>query len=144
MAEVFHVFDELLSAEGETYRAQVCGRPAERIWEGWIEFIHTREGYVLRSPRETTQPDRIALSYWATGLSPTYLEGALARAMAPPLRLSPPVAAAPYFDGPAPSVVIEPVPVDERMVDPGAAVEDAEQLLRLERRARRRSRRAGG
>lgn len=34
-----------------------------------------------RTRRETTQPSRDALRYWATGLEPTYLQGALERAL---------------------------------------------------------------
>ena len=36
----------------------------------------------VQSPRETTQPNLTDLNYWATGLTPVYLEGALARALA--------------------------------------------------------------
>ena len=32
-----------------------------------------------RTGRETTQPDRVALEHWATGLEPLYLDGAFAR-----------------------------------------------------------------
>ena len=38
---------------------------------------------MLRSPRETTQPNRQDVEYWATGLTPVYLEGALRRALNP-------------------------------------------------------------
>ena len=36
-------------------------------------------GETLRSFRETTQPNLTDLRYWATGLTPVYLEGALER-----------------------------------------------------------------
>lgn len=96
------MFDGCFHAEGLSYRAQVCGTQTDGIWEGWIEFIPTQDGDERRSPRETTQPNRDALAYWATGLSPTYLEGALKRALEPALRLRQPVAAAAYFEEPAP------------------------------------------
>ncbi len=50
-------------------------------WEGWIEFVPL-DGAVTsrRTGRETTQPDRVALEYWATGLEPLYLLGAFERA----------------------------------------------------------------
>ena len=35
---------------------------------------------VLRTERETTQPNRGAVAYWADGLEPIYLEGAFNRA----------------------------------------------------------------
>ena len=69
--------------EGETmYSVSVCG--AERpdgTWEGWLEFRPTRAGQpALSTGQETSQPSRSALEYWAAGLEPIYLEGALARA----------------------------------------------------------------
>jgi hypothetical protein len=74
------VFGEPLFLDGHPYSAQVAGRQAGNVWEGWIEFAAADGSDVRRSPRETTQPDREALEYWATGLSPTYLEGAFRRA----------------------------------------------------------------
>jgi hypothetical protein len=56
------------------------------LWEGWIEFIPTDGGAPLRSRRETTQPNRDDAVYWATGLTPVYLEGALERALRPAVR----------------------------------------------------------
>lgn len=51
-------------------------------WEGWLEFQpRNGAGPILRTGRETTQPDRTALAYWASGLEPIYLEGALERAI---------------------------------------------------------------
>jgi hypothetical protein len=52
-----------------------------RRWEGWIEIELLGGGGVLRTPRETVQPNRKDLLYWSSGLSPTLLEGALARAV---------------------------------------------------------------
>jgi hypothetical protein len=67
---------------GGDYMPQVRGEErADGTWEGWIEF-HPADGSgpVLRTGRETTQPDRDALAYWASGLEPLYFDGALARA----------------------------------------------------------------
>jgi len=67
---------------GTTYAVWVCG--AERsdgTWEGWLEFHPTNSSQpVLRTEQETSQPNQSALEYWAGGLEPIYLEGALARA----------------------------------------------------------------
>src|SRR6266566_5970410 len=53
---------------------------------GWIEFIPIGRWTPVRTPRETTQPNRRNAVYWATGLTPVYLEGALDRALHPPRR----------------------------------------------------------
>lgn len=58
------------------------------LWQGWLEFEPISGpgagGPPLQSPRETTQPNRTDTIYWATGLTPVYLEGALERALMPP------------------------------------------------------------
>jgi len=66
---------------GVVYGARVCGRQrTDRTWEGWMEFDPVAGGVTLRTARETTQPNLHDLEYWATGLTPVYLEGALQRA----------------------------------------------------------------
>jgi hypothetical protein len=85
MAEILVKFDAPIAGpSGETYFAQAVGREvAGGLWEGWMEFIPRREGSDhLESGRETTQPNRTNLEYWAQGLTKVYLEGALARAAA--------------------------------------------------------------
>ena len=131
MAEVIRVFDVPVTSEEMTGRAQVCGRPAGNIWEGWIEF-ETADGDWRQSPRETTQPDRDALAYWASGLSATYFEGALARALAPPIEPPPVVTARPHFDGPAPGIAARPVVADRAVLDPFSVGAKGETLLRQE------------
>ncbi len=69
--------------DGALYQARACGHElADGLWEGWIEFTSAATGEVVRTVRETTQPNLTDLSYWATGLSTVYLEGALARIFA--------------------------------------------------------------
>jgi hypothetical protein len=78
-----------VSHAGETYSARACGRQrVDHLWEGWIEFERPG-GDVLRSGRETTQPNLTDLEYWAQGLTPVYLEGALRRALEPPAYSAP-------------------------------------------------------
>jgi hypothetical protein len=105
MAEVLAQFPELLTmSDGSKYVARACGAPnANGLWEGWIEFVSTDGGRPLRSSRETTQPNRRDAQYWASGLTAIYLEGALERALNPPVRkvVAPPKA---MFNGPAPDV----------------------------------------
>jgi hypothetical protein len=73
---------EIRADDGRLYAAEVRGaRRAGGTWEGWIEFRPSGgSGPVLRTGRETTQPDRDALAYWASGLEPLYFDGALGRA----------------------------------------------------------------
>ena len=47
-------------------------------WRGWIEF-RSAEGESVTTDRETTQSNREAVAYWASGLEPVFLEGALRR-----------------------------------------------------------------
>lgn len=107
MAEVLLQFDpSLRDVEGRTWVARVCGRLAEdSLWEGWIEFEPQGGGTTLRTPPETKQPNRADLEYWATGLTISYLEGALSRALDPATPDLRPrsVAASPAYDRPAPA-----------------------------------------
>jgi hypothetical protein len=107
MAEVIVRIDGVLvHSSGGRYTAQVCGRQVEdgRLWEGWIEFVPLDGGTVRRTPRETEQSSRDDLAYWATGLSTTYLEGALDRALdSEPLPPPPPPRAHAAYGEPAPS-----------------------------------------
>jgi hypothetical protein len=69
-------------ANGLQYEARAYGAAIDHVlWEGWIEFVPIGGGPPLRSPRETTQPNRVDTVYWATGLTRVYLEGALIRAV---------------------------------------------------------------
>jgi hypothetical protein len=73
---------------------------SDGLWEAWIEFVPIDGGPAVRSPRETTQPNGRDAAYWASGLTPIYLEGALVRALNPAVRRAP-TPAKPLFDGPA-------------------------------------------
>src|SRR5579864_378016 len=72
---------KIIDGDG-TYIARICGQErADGTWEAWLEFHPTNTGQpILRTDQETSQPNRVALEYWADGLEPIYLEGALARA----------------------------------------------------------------
>jgi hypothetical protein len=73
----------LQDAAGRTYEPRVRGRirQSDGLWEGWLEFVSSDGGPVLRTPRETEQHSREDLLYWASGLGDAYLEGALQRAL---------------------------------------------------------------
>jgi len=103
MSEVLVRFTELVrGSDGREYQPQACGMVGpDGLWQGWIEFL-TPTGAV-RTERETSQPNRDDLMYWAQGLTHTYLEGALARAIGGRAVETPTEARiVPAFDGPAP------------------------------------------
>jgi hypothetical protein len=135
MAEVLLRFSEPIEGEdGGVYDAQACGAPAENdLWQGWIEFVpRAVNAPPLRTSRETTQPNRTDLSYWATGLSVVYLQGALRRATTPPARRPPPPELTPYFTEPAPAPrpVVSDAP--RAILDPFATYAQGEDVLRQE------------
>jgi hypothetical protein len=69
--------------DGTEYCAHTYGdsRP-NGTWSAWIEFVPASgRGPLLSTDQETSQPDRKAVEYWAGGLEPVYLEGALSRAL---------------------------------------------------------------
>lgn len=140
MAEVLVQFDPpVTDEEGRTYVVRICGGVADdRLWEGWIEFAPADGGTTLRTPRETEQPNRADLEYWASGLTLSYLEGALDRARnsrVPDLRPRT-VAAQAAYDGPAASAPRRPgsgPQVRPRAVlDPFAVYGQGEEVLREE------------
>jgi hypothetical protein len=123
----------VVTRDGVRYRAHACGAPMrDGLWEGWIEFVPLDGGAPVRSPRETTQPNYTDAKYWATGLTPVYLEGALERALAPlVVKSSPPQP--PLFNGPAPDIVSVSVPpASQPVLDPYSVYEKGELLLRQE------------
>ena len=83
MTKVLVRFDEAInSAAGQSYFVQAMGkRRDDGLWEGWLEFLRVNsDDEPLSSGRETTQPNRRDLDYWAQGLTRVYLQGALDRA----------------------------------------------------------------
>lgn len=139
MAEVLVKFSEpVRGGDGKLYWAQACGGVAEDgLWEGWLEF--ESDGATMRSARETEQPKRDDLVYWAQGLTMTYLEGSLERArrlkegpVARPLATRQ-FMGKPRFDRPAVpdyqvprTVAIEP----RAILDPFAVYGEGEDILR--------------
>ena len=130
MAEVLVEFTEpVTDSEGITYTARACGSEMDDSrWQGWIEFLPLDGGEPLRSGRETTQPNRADTLYWATGLTPVYLEGALARALKPLVRQPARPIAPPVFDEPARE--LPPPPAAESILNPFSVYRKGEGLLR--------------
>lgn len=102
MAEVLVVYDTRIGDDSGSYSVRSVGRrAADGMWEGWLEFVPLEGGRALVSGVETRQPEREHLVYWATGLTPVYLEGALERAQNP-VTVSVRVLPAPHSEAPAP------------------------------------------
>ncbi len=84
MTETLVKFDEpIMNSSGCMYFAAAIGRQRadDGLWEGLLEFEPVADpGQAILTDRETTQPNRADLEYWAQGLSRVYLQGALARA----------------------------------------------------------------
>lgn len=131
MAELLVEFTEPVSSgEGKTYIARACGdEMPDGMWQGWIEFKPIGEGEPVRSGRETTQPNRTDTEYWATGLTPIFLEGALARALKPLRRPVARQADSPIFETPAGPIRLA-APANESILDPFSVYRKGETLLR--------------
>ena len=83
MAELLQEYASTVTGPDDTsYIVRSYGE--ERLdgtWIGWLEFYPTDlRKPVLRTDQETSQPNRTAVEYWATGLEPVYFEGAFERA----------------------------------------------------------------
>jgi hypothetical protein len=119
--------------DGRVYTAQACGRERQDgMWEGWLEFVPDDGSIVLRSGRETTQPNLTALEYWATGLTPVYLEGALERTVTPPPAVVEPTVIPSADDDPARVEVPvgEAAPGPEPVLNPFSVYAKGADLLR--------------
>ena len=118
MAEVLRTFDTPIRGADGTYRARVIGgQAADRMWDGWLEFVpETGEPEVVVTGVESRQPEREHLLYWASGLSPVYAEGALARALRP-LTVRTRIVAPPLSQAPARPPVLDPFDIGARNLD---------------------------
>lgn len=84
MAELIQEYSaRVQDADGTTYSVRAYAEErGDGTWAGWLEFLPDGGGPALRTDQETSQPNRVTVEYWATGLEPVYFEGALARAQA--------------------------------------------------------------
>jgi hypothetical protein len=86
VAAVFRCFHQystpVVTEDGVTYVARVYGQQQSGgLWEAWFVFFPVTGGEALATDRETTQSKESDVLYWASGITPTYLEGALRRAL---------------------------------------------------------------
>lgn len=143
MAEILVKFDEPIAAPaGKTYWAQAVGKEVEGLWDGWLEFQGVDDGSgALASGRETTQPNRKSIKYWAQGLTKVYLEGALDRAISraePPRERAPKEPEPGRFSEPASRSpnTFSPRPLSRRAIlDPFQVYAQGEEILLGELRA---------
>jgi hypothetical protein len=121
MAEVLRTFEEqFVDRTGGVYTVHVVGAvAADDRWEGWLEFIPAdAPDEPVITEAESRQPKRSDLVYWATGLTPVYVQGAFDRARRRVVR-SDAVAATPASHAPAPHVRRRPTPpAAEAVLDP--------------------------
>ena len=138
MAHVLTIYQRssLTLPDGHIYVAQAVGRQRDDgMWEGWLEFVPADGSAVLRSQRETTQPNLVDLQYWATGLTPVYLQGALERTLTPPTTAAATPAIRSAYDEPAPpaaapAAVGTVAPEPEPVLNPFSVYAKGENLLR--------------
>ena len=81
LALAHHYNEPVAGPDGTVYRARVYGGVEGDRWGGWIVFFPLGGGRVISTDRETTQASIADLAYWASGLTHTYLHGALERAI---------------------------------------------------------------
>jgi hypothetical protein len=132
VAETLLQFPRPIAApDGTLYEARACGSAmAANMWQGWIEFVPLDGGAPVRSPRETTQPNRTDAEYWATGLTDVYLEGALRRALEPPVSVPTPPPQPSVFARPASTAPTSADVGGTSILDPFSVYEKGEALLR--------------
>jgi hypothetical protein len=125
------------SATGDLYYARALGQVADDgLWEGWLEFTRAGDDETVTTRRETEQPNRSDLMYWAQGLTQTYLEGALERALAPePVRVSTATGPELVESSPRGSSIPAAALSNRVVLDPFATYTEGEQLLRSQLRA---------
>ena len=136
MARVVSIYPRspLALLDGRVFTAQACGRERQDgLWEGWLEFVPHDGSAVLRSQRETTQPNLADLEYWASGLTPIYLQGALERTLTPQPAVVAPLPVTPAYDAPAPPHTSAAAAADvaaDPVLNPFSVYAKGEELLR--------------
>jgi hypothetical protein len=136
MAEVLVEFDTTVRGnDGTRWCPRACGRIcADGLWEAWIEFTPNTDLLdPVRTPRETEQPNRTDLMYWAQGLTQVYLQDALSRALepAPRVRLVR-SATPPHFESPKPRTHSATVVTPHPLLNPFEVYSQGEDILASE------------
>ena len=128
MSDIVVELQPIVSPDERVFAVQACGIQREDgRWEGWLAFFDAA-GDAWHTPRETVQPNRKALEYWATGLEPIYLDGALRRTVK-----ASPTEAVTDSAGSTDEGLLEDVLLEElsgSIVPDGAAAMDGESVVR--------------
>lgn len=83
MSEIIQEYSDVFAAEGRDYIVRAIGLQRDaNSWIGFFRFVDKVSGQSYDTPPETTQPNREALLYWASGIEPVYFDGAWERARA--------------------------------------------------------------
>ena len=83
MAELLQEYTTtVVGHDGTEFAVRSYGEErSDGTWIGWLEFHPIDSSRpVLRTGQETSQPNKVTIEYWATGLEAIYFEGALERA----------------------------------------------------------------
>jgi hypothetical protein len=80
---LIHEYTHPVAVRGRSFRARVfASARSDGTWTAWLEFEpDDSPGRCYSTGEETSQPNLAAIEYWAGGLEPVYLEGALGRAL---------------------------------------------------------------
>jgi hypothetical protein len=86
MVELIHEHSTIIKDDRTVYVVRTYAEQrADGTWRAWLEFHPTDTSRpLLRTGQETSQPSRVTIEYWASGLTPVYFEGALVRAQEMP------------------------------------------------------------
>jgi hypothetical protein len=85
MAELLQEYTTVITGPDDTtYTVRSYGQErSDGTWIGWLQFEPLDSTKLtLVTDQETSQPNRTAVEYWATGLESVYFEGAFERAHA--------------------------------------------------------------
>ena len=85
MAELLQEYTTVITGPDDSTYTVACygAERADGTWIGWLEFEPVDSTKpTLVTDQETSQPNRTAVAYWASGLEPIYFEGAFERARA--------------------------------------------------------------
>lgn len=77
---VLEFAEAFIGPDGQRYLVRAWGQGrTDGTWVGWLAFVAAGRELVRVTPRETTQSSFEGVRYWASGLQPSYVEGAFQR-----------------------------------------------------------------